>query len=104
MKIPRKVKILNRHYSVVRNNNLSDSYAGERCWGVIDFDKAIIVMRKRDTEEFQEFKEAETFMHEILHGLDEAFEIGLSEKKISTLAVGIVTAIRDNKLDFLDYE
>jgi len=100
VKIPRKVKLFNRHYDVVRDDRVIKEYS-PHCWGMIEFDRSFIAIKKRQ-EDFQEYKEAETFMHEIIHGIDEVYGLKLSESKVNLLAQGLVTVIRDNKLNFTD--
>jgi hypothetical protein len=62
----------------------------------------ITVRLELDGEKVPESQVTETFLHEILHVIDLLYDLDLKENQIGALAVGILTTIRDNKLDFLD--
>jgi hypothetical protein len=100
MKIPKNIKIFARHYKVIRSNDAAAQFS-PGCWGLIDYEHSEIVVKPR-ADNFQEFKEAETLLHEIIHGVDESLMLKLSENKVNLLAAGLVTVFRDNKLNFSD--
>ena len=50
--------------------------------------------------EVPEFRKAECFLHEILHFLDDRDKLELGKKTVRRLAVGLMSIIRENGLDF----
>ena len=96
MKIPTKVFAFGRTYSVIRDNEITRTM---ECWGYLDSHKDVLAMRKRD-ENFTAGHERQVFAHEVFHIIDNNLHIGLSEEQIHALAIGFITIIEDNKLDF----
>lgn len=67
-------------------------------WGYVDFTRDAIVLReKKNTPPDQE---RITFLHEVIHVLDDTLMIGLEEEQVQQLAAGLITVITDNKIDF----
>lgn len=97
MKIPKKLRVFGRTYTVVHDNAVVDSHD---CYGLVYHETEHVFLRKRGVE-FSEEKEASTFMHELFHILDENLRTDLTEEQINLLAVGFFAAIQDNKLNFL---
>jgi hypothetical protein len=46
----------------------------------------------------------ETLIHELIHHIDWAFQLRLTERQVLCIARGLLAVIRDNKLDFLSEE
>jgi hypothetical protein len=96
LKIPKKFKIIGRDVAVVRD------HAGllrEGCYGMFEWEESVIKLRESKPY-FHEYQEAQTFLHEIIHGVDFSFDINLQEDQVRRLAVGLIAVIRDNQLDF----
>lgn len=98
MKIPNKIKAFGRTYIVHRDNDMTNMLD---CWGYVDPYKDIISIKKRDTE-FTSGHEKQVLLHELIHLVDNNFNVGLNENQVQILAVGLSTIIGDNKLDFTD--
>lgn len=99
MNIPSKVKIGPHKYTVSQNkeadgdNNFMGTTNNNLC--------KISVRLELDGEKVPESQIAETFLHEIIHVIDLLYDLELKENQIGALAVGLLTTIRDNKLNFL---
>lgn len=90
MNIPEKVKILYKEYSVRQVENLHDGQ--DDLYGQIQYLPEQILLNV-DSSERQ--KEA-TLIHEIIHGLDEMYRIGLDEKQVEILGNALYMLIQDN--------
>lgn len=90
MVIPEKVRILYKDYTVVQEQNVHNGH--DDLYGQIDYGSQII---RLDGQYSAEQKKA-TLIHEIVHGLDDMYQIGLSEKKVSKLGVAFYQVIKDN--------
>ena len=91
MNIPDKVKIGFKDYKV----NKVDGEVTEGnivCYGVIHFDDGFIDISKKCSEDMQEC----ALIHECVHGIDDIFDIDLSEEQIKKLGKGIYSFIKDN--------
>lgn len=100
MRIPATIKAGGITYSVQNNEDLTDA---QNAWGVANHDKQTITM----TPDMKPDKEAEVFLHELLHiacnmtDLSKHFEQGLTEEEVvGPLAKAFYTLIADNELDF----
>jgi len=82
------LKILGQTYSLV----FKPSSDMEDALGLCISDKNIIQLREKMTPE----KEAEVIIHESIHAISNLMEIGLKEKQVSALAVGVLALIKDN--------
>lgn len=92
MKIPDNVKVGPYTYSIERRDRVTDGatvYLG-RCL----LDKRIILL----ADGYSEDTELESFFHETLHAIDDAWDLDLKESQIKRLSVGILTVLKDNKL------
>lgn len=100
MNIPSKVKIGPHKYSVSLNKEADgdNTYMGTTNNNLCK----ISVRLELDGEKVPESQVTETFLHEILHVIDLLYDLDLKENQIGALAVGILTIIRDNKLNFLE--
>lgn len=92
MRIPKSVKVGNIEYKIeitdetlVVNNHV--------CTGRIEYYKQVIKVSK-DLETDCRFQ---TFLHELVHAIDEDRDIDLDEKKTEMLARGLAQVLKDNQ-------
>lgn len=90
MQIPEKVKILYKEYTVEEQENIHDGEAD--LYGQIHYLPQRIILNA-DCSDKQ--KEA-TLLHEVIHGLDEMYGIGLKEKQVDKLGNALYMLIKDN--------
>lgn len=91
MIIPEKVKIGYKDYKVnMKDGNVIDDNA--LCYGNIEYDKGNINLSKLYTADQQKC----TLIHECIHGIDDIFDIDLSEEQIEKLGKGVYGFIKDN--------
>lgn len=90
MRIPDKVKILYKEYDIEEQNNLHNN--GGDLYGQIHYLPEKILL---NSESSQEQKQA-TLIHEIIHGLDEMYCIGLKEKQVEKLGNAFYMMVKDN--------
>lgn len=90
MNIPEKVKILFKTYDVQQEKNLHDMEGD--LYGQIHYLPERIILNEDSTEE----QKKATLIHELIHGLDEAYIIGLKEKQVEKLGNALYMLIRDN--------
>ncbi|WP_270396283.1 hypothetical protein [Mediterraneibacter massiliensis] len=90
MRIPEKVKILYKEYDVEEQGNLHNS--GGDLYGQIHYLPEKIFLNADSSNE----QKKATLVHEIVHGLDEMYMIGLKEKQVEKLGNAIYMLIRDN--------
>lgn len=96
MIIPDKVKIGYKDYKInMKDGNIIDDNAV--CYGNIEYDEGNINLSKSYTIDQQKC----TCIHECLHGIDNAFDIKLSEEQVTKLGKAIYTFIRDNPEMFI---
>lgn len=98
LKLPKKLKAFGRTYDIVSDDDITRQFD---VYGMMHPGKESISLQKR-CGNFSEQKEASTFLHEILHVVDENLRAGLEEEQINLLAVGLYSIIQDNNLSFLD--
>jgi hypothetical protein len=99
LNIPEKLVVFGREYSVVRDSHTADR---SECWGFLDLLTDEILLKARSSDAFSMTREKQVFMHELIHIIDDNLRIGLGDDDAQRLAVGLVTLIVDNKLDFND--
>lgn len=90
MNIPNKVRILYKEYSVEEQENLHNSEAD--LYGEIRYEPEEIILSKQSSDE----QKKATLIHEIIHGLDDMYRIGLKEKQVEVLGNAVYMLIRDN--------
>lgn len=90
MKIPDKIKIGYKDYTVELLNALDDGAI--LLYGRIDYHKEIIELQKTYTHN----QKCCTLIHEVIHGVDEMNGIGLKENQVIKLAKGLYQVIKDN--------
>lgn len=91
MIIPDTVKILFKKYTVCRDNNMRDD-KGNLLYGQIDNIEQLITLNEDAGLEQQKA----TLIHEMVHGLDELYGIGLKEKQVEKLGTALYMMVRDN--------
>ncbi|MDI6617889.1 MAG: hypothetical protein QME45_04315 [Clostridiales bacterium] len=91
MNIPDKIKIGFKDYEVqkVKGNVIDDK---DICYGVIHYDDCFIEISTIYSDDTQKC----ALMHEVIHGIDDIFDIGLEEKQVQQLAKGLYEVIKDN--------
>ena len=93
MKIPSSVRIGPYEYAVqFQDKVLGDQ--NEELYGHIIYGPQQIKIQGGLSAE----RTAAIFLHEVLHGLDEVANLGLSEKQVTRLAPALLTFLRDNNL------
>lgn len=90
MRIPDKVKILYKNYTVVRAHNVHNEH--NDLYGQIDYGRQVIELDGQYPDEQQKA----TLIHEVVHGLDDMYRIGLGEKVVERLGVALYQFIKDN--------
>lgn len=88
--IPENINILYKTYSVKQEKNLHDGQ--DDLYGQIHYLPEQIFLNI-DASNSQ--KEA-TLIHEVIHGLDEMYRIGLNEEQVEKLGNAFYMLIRDN--------
>lgn len=90
MVIPNKVKILYKDYDVQEQDNLHDENGD--LYGQIRYLPEKIYLNAQSSEKRKEA----SLIHEIIHGIDEMYFIGLKEKQIEKLGNALYVLIQDN--------
>ena len=90
MNIPKTVNILYKGYNVENVDNLHNE--GGDLYGQIDYLNEKIYLNSASSEE----QKKATLIHELMHGLDEMFNIGLKERQIEKLGNAVYMLIKDN--------
>jgi len=91
--IPDKVKIGWQTYKIIEIEPKEDLItASERFYGQILYDKSKILLKADVSEE----QKRNTLLHEIIHAVDEAYNIELSEKQVDTLGNALMAVFIDN--------
>lgn len=102
MEIPKKIKIGWKEYEVIeKGSNLDLTSGGDECYGTLYPDRRKLYINNS----FDEEQKKATLIHEIIHGIDDLFGIGLKEEQVEALGHGIYTVIKDNfQHDGITYE
>lgn len=90
MNIVEYVKILYKNYEVAEEINLHDENGD--LYGQIHYLPERILLNKDASEE----QKKATLIHEVIHGLDEMYNIGLKEKQVEKLGNAFYMLIHDN--------
>ena len=91
MMIPKSVDLLFKNYAIGYESGMRNE-KGEMLYGQIDYIEQTITLNKAAKDEQAEA----TLIHEIIHGLDELYNIGLKEKQVEKLGNAFYMLIRDN--------
>lgn len=72
-----------------------------KAWGEYDYEAQIVRLRNGQQLAF----EADTLLHELLHAIDDAMQLGLKERQVHCVATGIIALFKDNPafLEYLNY-
>ena len=69
--------------------------------GCSDYDHGLILLKeKADNMVICQQKKEESYLHEIIHQIDSALDLGMREKMVRRLSVGLYQVLHDNKLVF----
>lgn len=91
MIIPDSAQILYKKYTVGFDSNMRDD-KGNLLYGQIDHIEQLITLNEAAGIEQQKA----TLIHEMVHGLDELYGIGLKEKQVEKLGTALYMLLRDN--------
>lgn len=91
MIIPESVSILYKDYAIGTENHMRDDN-GTELYGQINYLEQTITLSNASSLE----QKKATLIHELIHGIDEMYSIGLKEKQVEKLGNGIFMLIRDN--------
>ena len=86
MVILEKVRILYKEYKIEQEGNLHDLY------GQIHYLDEKILLNSDSSEE----QKKATLIHELIHGMDEMYKMGLSEEQVEKLGNAFYMMLRDN--------
>jgi hypothetical protein len=92
MLIPSAVRVLGRNYSIVVKEELT-GLAGQ-----CDYDNLRIDIRSGQ----HSLLEADTLLHELVHAIDDAMQLKMSERQVHCTANGVIALLKDNP-EFLEY-
>ena len=88
-----KIKIGYKTYEIIRTQeNVALMTNANICYGQIMYDDRKIYLNEN-------IKDETTLIHEVLHGVDDMYNIGLSEEQIDIMAKGLYMLLDDNNLD-----
>lgn len=90
--LPRQVRVIGRDVAI--------EYVSELPKAVGEYDYSTQTVRISENQ--PAVFEADTVLHELLHAIDDAMQLGMSERQVHCTATGIVALFRDNP-DLLDY-
>ncbi|KNY24985.1 hypothetical protein [Pseudobacteroides cellulosolvens] len=91
MKIVNKVKIGYKDYDI--NLVDRDIYVdGKECYGQINYDNEYININNK----FNDNQKKATFIHEIVHGIDEMWGSDMTEKQVELFSNGLYKFLLDN--------
>ena len=100
MRIPKKIHIGPFVHPIVFVKELKDDNGAELYGKIMFKNEGNVILLSKG---MQESRNATTFMHEILHGINALHGIeGMPEEAVTNIAVTLIDTIRRNKLDFLD--
>jgi Zn-dependent peptidase ImmA (M78 family) len=86
-----EVLILNNIFKLLFKKGILDDNS-DKTYGTINYEKFEIIIQT----EYPYKKQRETVIHEILHGIDDTYKIGLKENQVCLLASGILKFYDDN--------
>ena len=92
MSIPSSITVVGREYSIVVKEDLVGLY------GQCDYDNLRIDIKSGQIP----LLEADTLLHELIHSIDDAMQLKMSERQVHCTATGIIALLRDNP-QFLEY-
>lgn len=90
MKIPEKIKVLYKDYTVEETVNLHDN--GRDLYGQIHYLPEKILLNADAKEE----QKKSTLLHELVHAMDEIYNIELNENQVDKLGNALYMLQKDN--------
>ena len=96
MKIPKSIRIAGHDVRVLVVKKFKEHYKGESYANK----NLVRIARESHGQPFAKDQISSTLLHEIIHQIDDKYDIGLSEKKLRKLETGLFQVLRDNDLDF----
>lgn len=96
MNIPKKIKVLHLEYEVVEDRNIHEG--STELLGQVQYIQQRILLN----EEASHPRKRETLIHEVIHTLDDVYNIGLEEKQVEQLGVAFYNFLEDNKVVLFD--
>jgi hypothetical protein len=94
---PNKVRILGKDYKVSYIPKMADvntTGTGDDLFGQIEY----VPSKIRIFDGLGEFDRLQVLLHEIMHGVSVALQVGLDEKQIDLMATGLANTFLDNKM------
>jgi len=92
MKLPRKITISGFEVKIVyKKKVVADN---DECFGYYDPPIKTIFLQKR----MYKTRKMETFIHELIHAIDDVYRLHIPETKTNTLALALVHVLIDNKI------
>ena len=91
MIIPESVSILYKDYVIGTENRMRDENGAE-LYGQINYLEQTVTLSNAASLE----QKKATLIHELIHGIDKMYNIGLKEKQVEKLGNGVYMLIRDN--------
>ena len=92
VKMPSHINIIGRPYSIVYDASLVKALGEQHA---VD-----LLIKIKPGMKF--FVEAETLLHETVHGIDEAMQLGMSERQVYCIAAGLMAMLSENPT-YLEY-
>lgn len=90
-----KIKIGYSDYDIIVQSSESPLLVnGDECYGIIEHDNKKIYLNER----FNKDQQNETLLHEVIHGIDEFMNIGLTEDQVERLGKGMYLVLKENNL------
>jgi len=103
MKIPKRINILGHPILVYKSNKPMELDDEEKATGLAHLlTNKIGICCRVDGDYIAESLQAETFLYEIFHHINEKMGLGMEEGQVRGMALGALQVVRDNKLNFLD--
>jgi Zn-dependent peptidase ImmA (M78 family) len=96
MKIPKKINLCGHTYEVIYKKQILMD--GRECYGLCDIDKHVIYLKTG----MAETQRMDVLLHECIHAIEGIFGLNLTETAVNNLAIGLLSLIRENKLNFLE--
>lgn len=96
MKIPRTIKIDCYEIEIIQPVVMDELGTADTTHNEIH------VCQEQDGRNLKEPVRTQTFLHEIIHHINEIYHLGLTEEQTDILSTKILTTFRDNKLNFLE--
>jgi hypothetical protein len=90
--MPASVRIMGKAFRLIEETSTSSTLAQDEFVGRVNSVKQTIVYASGQADE----QRADTIVHEIIHALDYAMKLDVSEQQTHALAAGLVAVVNDN--------